>query len=123
MCNSCCSNHGTMRRALACALRQAEAAAQTACEAAKMAARAENQAERLACAAREAAQTAEHAARTAENAAHCAEEALARVRELIDNACCDRSYADGSGYGMQNTSGYGRDGDCDSHESGRNCCN
>ncbi|MBE7022752.1 MAG: hypothetical protein E7414_06025 [Ruminococcaceae bacterium] len=129
MCNCCCAQNSVDRRALACALREAEAAAQRACEVAKVAARAENRAEELACAAREAAKAAEHATRTAENAASCAEEALAKVRELINdaagNTCCGCAcpYVNASVCGTQNASCYASSNDCNPYDSGRSCCN
>ena len=83
MCNCCTA--GVDRRALACALKEAEAAAANAKTAAKAAEKAAARAESLACAAREAAKTAESAAAHAEKAACAAEEALEKVRELIDD--------------------------------------
>lgn len=91
MCNCCPVT--VDRRALACALKEAEAAAANACAAAKTAERAAERAENLACAARQAAETAECAAKHAEKAACCAEEALERVREMVE------AYLNGAGRG------------------------
>ncbi len=85
MCNSChsCSTFDT--RITGCALKEAQAAANRACEAAKTSERAARKAYDLAKAAEEAACQAERAAEVARNAAECAEEAVAKIQCLIND--------------------------------------
>ena len=85
MCNSCHSHSTFDTRAAECALREAQAAANRACEAAKVSECAARKAYDLAKAAEEAACQAERAAEVAKNAAECAEEAASKIQCMIND--------------------------------------
>ncbi len=86
MCNCCHSHNNSFdTQAVNCALKEAQVAANRACEAAKVAERAAQKAYNLAKAAEEAACQAENAADIAANAADCASAAVSKVECLIND--------------------------------------
>ena len=111
---NCCSSTYD-KKALYCLLKEAQAAAVSACEAAKAAECAAEKACSFAKAAEEAACQAERSARAAQEARNCAEEIAEKIRCLLDEFGRDRGNS-------CRRSGCGCDDEYYHHDHSHDCC-